>query len=67
MNERPRKDVRLTVSLEDQDYRALTEIAKARDASLSWVIRQAIRHFIETSGGASTQYLPPISPSGEEG
>jgi len=50
MNERPRKATRLTVSLEDQDYRALNEIALARDASMSWVIRQAIRQFIESSG-----------------
>jgi predicted DNA-binding ribbon-helix-helix protein len=37
MNERPRKATRLTVSLEEQDYRTLNEIAVARDASLSWV------------------------------
>ena len=44
---RPRKTSRLTVSLEDQDYDALAQIAEARDVSLSWVIRQAIREFIE--------------------
>jgi predicted transcriptional regulator len=49
MNERPRKATRLTVSLEEQDYRTLNEIALARDASLSWVIRQAIRQFIEAT------------------
>ena len=49
MTERPRKATRLTVSLEEQDYRMLNEIALARDASLSWVIRQAIRQFIENS------------------
>ena len=49
MNERPRKATRLTVSLEEQDYRTLNEIALARDASISWVIRQAIRQFIETT------------------
>jgi hypothetical protein len=48
MNERPRKATRLTVSLEEQDYRTLNEIALARDASVSWVIRQAIRQFIDT-------------------
>jgi predicted transcriptional regulator len=48
MNERPRKAARLTVSLEEQDYRTLTEIALARDASISWVVRQAIRQFIDT-------------------
>lgn len=47
MTERPRKATRLTVSLEEQDYRMLIEIALARDASLSWVIRQAIRQFID--------------------
>jgi predicted transcriptional regulator len=57
MNERPRKATRLTVSLEEQDYRALNEIALARDASMSWVIRQAIRQFIET---------PDMRPSGQD-
>jgi predicted transcriptional regulator len=47
MSERPRKATRLTVSLEEQDYRMLNEIALERDASVSWVIRQAIRQFIE--------------------
>jgi len=48
MTERPRKATRLTVSLEEQDYRTLNEIAVARDASISWVIRQAIRQFIDS-------------------
>jgi predicted transcriptional regulator len=52
MTERPRKATRLTVSLEEQDYRMLNEIALARDASLSWVIRQAIRQFIESTSKA---------------
>ena len=47
MTDRPRKSTRLTVSLEEQDYDALTQIAVARDVSLSWVIRQAVRQFIE--------------------
>ncbi len=55
MNERPRKATRLTVSLEEQDYRALNEIALARDASMSWVIRQAVRQFIESSGRLPTE------------
>lgn len=49
MTERPRKATRLTVSLEEQDYRMLNEIAVARDASLSWVVRQAIRQFIDST------------------
>ena len=59
MNERPRKATRLTVSLEEQDYRALNEIALARDASISWVIRQAIRQFIEGSGRPPTGHDLP--------
>ena len=47
MADRPRKSTRLTVSLEEQDYDALTQIALASDVSLSWVIRQAVRQFID--------------------
>lgn len=57
MNERPRKATRLTVSLEEQDYRILSEIALARDASVSWVIRQAIRQFIEATPKPTDQPL----------
>jgi len=49
MADRPLKSTRLTVSLEEQDYDTLTEIALVRDVSLSWVIRQAVRQFIEKS------------------
>jgi hypothetical protein len=61
MNERPRKATRLTVSLGEQDYRTLNEIALARDASISWVIRQAIRQFIETTPRPTDQPPPPNS------
>lgn len=67
MNERPRKAARLTVSLEEQDYRTLTEIALARDASISWVIRQAIRQFIEAAPRTTEKPVgPPISVSGAD-
>ena len=59
MTERPRKATRLTVSLEEQDYRMLNEIAVARDASLSWVIRQAIRQFIESTSKAGEKRETP--------
>lgn len=61
MNERPRKATRLTVSLEEQDYRTLNEIALAHDASISWVIRLAIRQFIETSSSSAAKPAPPPS------
>ncbi len=65
MNERPRKATRLSVSLEEQDYRTLNEIALARDASVSWVIRQAIRQFIETAPRRPDQPAP--TPGGQGG
>jgi predicted transcriptional regulator len=61
MNERPRKATRLTVSLEEQDYRTLNELALERDASVSWVIRQAIRQFIETTPRQIGQASPSDS------
>jgi predicted transcriptional regulator len=64
MIERPRKATRLTVSLEEQDYRTLNEIALARDASVSWVIRQAIRQFIETTSKPTDELAPPAGTHG---
>ena len=66
MAERPRKATRLTVSLEEQDYRALNDIALARDASISWVIRQAIRQFIDATPRPINQpSTPPSSLPGD--
>jgi predicted transcriptional regulator len=65
MNERPRKVTRLTVSLEEQDYRTLNEMALARDASVSWVIRQAIRQFIDASPKSTDQ--PALQPGSHVG
>ncbi len=47
MPDRPRKSTRLTVSLEEQDYEALADLAVVKDVSLSWLTRQAVRQFIE--------------------
>ena len=67
MNERPRKATRLSVSLEERDYRTLAEIALARDASVSWVIRQAIRQFIDTAPKRSDQPAPTPGSKGGHG
>lgn len=56
MADRPRKTTRLTVSLEEHDYEALNRIALSRDVSLSWVIRRAIRQFVEN----------PVDPDARE-
>lgn len=50
MTERRKKTTRLTVSLDDEDYAALTAIAAKSDVSLSWVIRQAIHRFVQEHG-----------------
>lgn len=50
MPDRRKKSTRLTVSLEQQDYDALTVIAAKNDVSLSWVIRQAIHRFVKEHG-----------------
>ncbi len=47
MPDRPLKSTRLSVSLEEQDHNALAEIAAENDVSISWVIRKAIRQFVE--------------------
>ncbi|WP_171230675.1 ribbon-helix-helix domain-containing protein [Ruegeria sp. HKCCA4008] len=48
MTGRPLKSTRLSVSLEDSDHKSLSEIAARNDASLSWVIRKAIRAYVES-------------------
>ena len=65
MNERPRKATRLSVSLEEQDYRTLNEIALARDAVVSWVIRTAIRRFIQSAPERADQ--PAATPGSQGG
>lgn len=47
MADRPLKATRLSVSLEECDYNILAEIAAENDASMSWVIRKAIRQFVD--------------------
>lgn len=55
MTDRPRKSTRLTVSLEEQDHDALAKLAAARDVSLSWLIRQAVRQFIDRAQSANSK------------
>jgi hypothetical protein len=63
MSERPRKATQLTLDLKERDYRALDEIARARDASISWVIRQ----LSATSSGRLLWPSPPGTlPEGDQ-
>lgn len=42
--------VRATISVNKDDYAALGALAKQMDISASWLIRQAIRDFLEKYG-----------------
>ena len=55
MSNRPRKSTRLTVSLEEQDYDALADLAVARDVSLSWLIRQAVKQLIDRAQSVNSE------------
>ena len=38
---------RMTVSLFERDFTALTRLAERRDVSISWIARQALSEFVE--------------------
>jgi predicted transcriptional regulator len=42
--------IRATMSLDRQDYEALGRVAKRMDVSSSWLVRQAIREFLDKYG-----------------
>ena len=42
--------VRATVSLDQLDYGALAKLAEEMEVSTSWLIRQAIRNFLDRYG-----------------
>jgi len=41
-----KKDIRITVRLEDREYKELEKIAKKDDRTISWLIRTAINKLI---------------------
>lgn len=42
-----KKGQRITVSLSESDYAALSALAESNDVSLSWIARKAITDFLE--------------------
>lgn len=46
MPSNPRK-FRITVSLEERDYEALTTLADREERSLSWLVAQAVKRYLE--------------------
>jgi len=46
---RERKTTRITISLDECDYRNLASLARRSDASIAWAIRWAIGDFLRHS------------------
>jgi len=44
-----RKITRLSVSLDDRDYKAVRELAKAYDVSTAWVMRRAVAAYLASA------------------
>jgi len=49
---------RLTVSLTDSDYDALSVLAEKDDVSVSWVVRRAIVEYLDNHGHGTGAPLP---------
>lgn len=45
-----RRTVRLSVTLDEDDYKVVREMAEAMDISTAWMIRRAVSEFIERRG-----------------
>ncbi len=55
-----RKTARLTVTLDDQAHTALATLARRQDVSVAWMIRRAVREFIERQATPAQPDLPLI-------
>lgn len=49
---------RLTISLDTPDYAELTTIADQEDRSLSWVVSQAVKVYLERAKQSEGRALP---------
>jgi predicted DNA-binding ribbon-helix-helix protein len=58
MAQRQKKETRITVSLEADDYRDLEDIARRSDVSIAWVIRRSIGEFLNQHRGKTFGQLP---------
>jgi predicted transcriptional regulator len=58
MAQRQKKETRITVSLDADNYRDLEEIARKSDVSIAWVIRRAVGEFLNEHRGKAFGQLP---------
>jgi len=47
-----KKEFRTSVILTEPQYKRVVEIAEANDASIAWVLRQALDRYLEAQGRA---------------
>ncbi|WP_407491398.1 CopG family transcriptional regulator [Acinetobacter baumannii] len=47
--EKPVKNTRLTISFPEDIYSQLEDIAKSKDVSIAWVVRDALKVYLQTS------------------
>jgi len=60
-----RKDARLSVSFDESDYATLCAIARRRDVSVAWLVRQAVTGLIEQERQQTDDpELPLVRPTG---
>ena len=52
-----RRTVRLSVTLDEDDYKVVREMAEAMDLSTAWVVRRAVTEFIERHGKDEARLL----------
>ncbi|WP_139212397.1 ribbon-helix-helix protein, CopG family [Jannaschia pohangensis] len=58
---RPRTDrkiARISVSLDDQDYQVLREIADKNDVSAAWIVRRAVSEFLDRKSADQNEVWP---------
>lgn len=53
-----RRGVRLSVTLDEEDHKAVREMAEAMDISMAWVVRRAVSEFIGRHGNGKGLLLP---------
>lgn len=51
-----KKEYRTSVILSDEQHQQLKALAEKQDASIAWVIRQAIMQFLDGSVGSAKKY-----------
>lgn len=49
-----KKEFRTSVILTEVQFKRVREIAQANDASIAWVLRQAVDRYLEAQGATST-------------